>query len=48
MQSLPQCGCGGYLGAPMVFESFIEMVAYFFVVFVAGNPDVEGEACAIA
>ena len=48
VQSLPQCGCGGYLGAPMVFESFIEMVAYFFVVFVAGNPDVEGEACAIA
>jgi len=48
VQSLPQCGCGGYLGAPMVFESFIEMVAYFFVVFVAGNPGMEGEACAIA
>ena len=33
LQSLPQCGCGGYLGAPTVFPSFAEMVAYFFVVF---------------
>lgn len=51
VQSLPQCGCGGYLGAPMVFDSFIEMVAYFFVVFVAGTEladDEEGAVCAIA
>lgn len=33
VRTLPQCGCGGYLGAPMVFDSFAEMTAYFFVVF---------------
>lgn len=33
VRTLPQCGCGGYLGAPMMFDSFNEMVAYFFVVF---------------
>lgn len=33
LQSLPQCGCGGYLGAPTVFPSFEEMVAYFYTVF---------------
>lgn len=33
VRTLPQCGCGGYLGAPMMFDSFDEMLAYFFVVF---------------
>ncbi len=33
VRTLPQCGCGGYLGAPMIFDSFAEMTAYFFVVF---------------
>lgn len=33
VRTLPQCGCGGYLGAPMMFDSFEEMIAYFFVVF---------------
>lgn len=33
VRTLPQCGCGGYLGAPMMFDSFQEMLAYFFVVF---------------
>jgi len=33
VRTLPQCGCGGYLGAPMMFDSFEEMLAYFFVVF---------------
>lgn len=33
VRTLPQCGCGGYLGAPMVYDSFAEMTAYFFVVF---------------
>lgn len=33
LQSLPQCGCGGYLGAPMTFDSFAEMTSYFFLVF---------------
>lgn len=33
VRTLPQCGCGGYLGAPMMFSSFKEMLAYFFVVF---------------
>lgn len=33
VRTLPQCGCGGYLGAPMMFASFAEMIAYFFVVF---------------
>lgn len=33
VRTLPQCGCGGYLGAPMMFDSFKEMLAYFFVVF---------------
>lgn len=33
VRTLPQCGCGGYLGAPMMFDSFNEMLAYFFVVF---------------
>lgn len=33
VRTLPQCGCGGYLGAPMMFDSFKEMLSYFFVVF---------------
>jgi hypothetical protein len=33
VRTLPQCGCGGYLGAPSMFDSFEEMIAYFFVVF---------------
>lgn len=33
VRTLPQCGCGGYLGAPMLFDSMPEMTAYFFVVF---------------
>lgn len=33
VRTLPQCGCGGYLGAPMMFDSFEEMLSYFFVVF---------------
>ena len=33
VRTLPQCGCGGYLGTPMMFDDYVEMVAYFFVVF---------------
>ena len=33
VRTLPQCGCGGYLGTPMFFDSFAEMVAYFYTVF---------------
>ena len=54
VRTLPQCGCGGYLGAPMMFDSFNEMLAYFFVVF-SDAPAVNakhasilnGDACAI-
>ena len=54
VRTLPQCGCGGYLGAPMMFDSFNEMLAYFFVVFSdaqAVNAKhasiLNGDACAI-
>lgn len=33
VRTLPQCGCGGYLGTPMFFDSFAEMMAYFYTVF---------------
>ena len=41
--------CGGYLGAPTVFGSFAEMVAYFYMVFTyAGEqPADEGAACGL-
>lgn len=54
VRTLPQCGCGGYLGAPMMFDSFDEMLAYFFVIFSdaqAVNAKhasiLNGDACAI-
>lgn len=33
VRTLPQCGCGGYLGTPMFFDSFADMMAYFYTVF---------------
>ena len=32
-RTLPQCGCGGYLGTPQFFKSFAEMSAYVFCMF---------------
>lgn len=32
-RTLPQCGCGGYLGTPHFFKSFAEMSAYVFCMF---------------
>ena len=32
-RTLPQCGCGGYLGTPKFFETFAEMSAYVFCMF---------------
>lgn len=32
-RTLPQCGCGGSLGAPKLFESAVEMCAYHFCAF---------------
>lgn len=29
-RTLPQCGCGGYLGTPKFFDTFAEMSAYVF------------------
>ena len=29
-RTLPQCGCGGYLGTPQFFDTFAEMSAYVF------------------
>lgn len=52
VRTLPQCGCGGYLGAPSMFDSFEEMIAYFFVVFSDAQAvnakhaaNVRGDAC---
>lgn len=42
VRTLPQCGCGGYLGAPMMFDSFAEMTAYFFVLFSEAGADAGG------
>lgn len=33
LRTLPQCGCGGSLGAPKLFRSFAEMCAYNFCAF---------------
>lgn len=46
VRTLPQCGCGGYLGAPMLFDSMPEMTAYFFVVFLdaTGQGSSHGES----
>lgn len=33
LRTLPQCGCGGSLGAPKLFSSFAEMGAYHFCAF---------------
>lgn len=33
LRTLPQCGCGGSLGMPKLFDSFAEMSAYFFYTF---------------
>ena len=33
LRTLPQCGCGGSLGAPKLFDSFAEMSAYHFCAF---------------
>lgn len=33
VRTLPQCGCGGSLGMPRLFDSFAEMSAYFFCTF---------------
>ena len=34
-RTLPQCGCGGYLGTPKFFSTFAEMSAYVFCNFYA-------------
>ena len=36
-RTLPQCGCGGYLGTPHFFKSFAEMSAYVFCMFYLPN-----------
>lgn len=33
LRTLPQCGCGGSLGMPKLFESFAQMSAYFYCTF---------------
>ena len=35
LRTLPQCGCGGSLGAPQLFDSFAEMSTYHFCAFCA-------------
>ena len=35
-RTLPQCGCGGYLGVPKFFETFAEMSAYVYCLFYLG------------
>ena len=35
LRTLPQCGCGGSLGAPQLFDSFVEMSTYHFCAFCA-------------
>lgn len=37
LRTLPQCGCGGSLGAPKLFSSFAEMSAYHFCAFYLGT-----------
>ena len=32
-RTLPQCGCGGYLGTPQFFDTFAAMAAYVFCMF---------------
>ena len=32
-RTLPQCGCGGYLGTPKFFDTFAAMAAYVFCMF---------------
>ena len=34
LRTLPQCGCGGSLGVPKLFESFAELGAYYYCAFV--------------
>ena len=36
LRTLPQCGCGGSLGSPKLFESLAEMSAYHFCAFYLG------------
>ena len=33
LRTLPQCGCGGSIGMPKLFDSFAEMSAYFLCTF---------------
>ncbi|MBO4353019.1 MAG: hypothetical protein J5818_05955, partial [Eggerthellaceae bacterium] len=33
LRTLPQCGCGGSLGVPQLFDSFVEMSTYHFCAF---------------
>ena len=33
VRTLPQCGCGGALGMPKLFDSFAEMSVYFLLTF---------------
>lgn len=35
LRTLPQCGCGGSLGTPQLFDSFVEMSTYHFCAFCA-------------
>nr|AHF25148.1 hypothetical protein [uncultured bacterium Contig1772] len=37
LRTLPQCGCGGSIGMPKLFDSFAEMSAYFFCTFYLGG-----------
>lgn len=34
LRTLPQCGCGGSLGVPKLFDSFAELGAYYYCTFV--------------
>lgn len=37
IRTLPQCGCGGALGMPKLFDSFEEMSVYFYATFFLGQ-----------
>lgn len=39
LRTLPQCGCGGSLGMPRLFDSFAELSAYFFCTFYLGQTE---------
>ena len=44
-RTLPQCGCGGYLGTPKFFDSFAEMSAWVFCNFFKRSQPEEQTCC---